>query len=261
MKSLGIIPARFESTRFRGKALVDILGKPMIQRVYEQAKASDLDKVIVATDDDLIYDVVKQFGGEVLITSSEHLNGTERCIEAVELLQLQGLEFEIVVNIQGDEPFIQPSQINLLLTAFDDDTLKPQIATLIKKITTSEELFNPNVVKVVVADQIYNPLQDILYFSRQAIPYLRGVEQSKWIEEGTFYKHIGLYAFDSESLVEEIKELEASPLEKMESLEQLRWLEDHMVISALVTEEETIGIDTPEDLKKAISWYQSKLNN
>lgn len=257
MGSLGIIPARFESTRFRGKVLVDILGKPMIQRVYEQAKASELDKVVVATDDELIYDVVKQFGGEVLMTSTEHLNGTERCIEAAELLEMQGLEFDIVVNIQGDEPFIQPSQINLLLTAFDDDTLKPQVATLIKKISNTTELFNPNVVKVVAVEQDYNPMRDVLYFSRQAIPYLRGVEQSEWLEKGTFYKHIGLYAFDKESLLEEIKDLEPSPLEKMESLEQLRWLEDHMVISALVTEEETMGIDTPDDLQRAVTWYQS----
>ncbi|MCP4442653.1 MAG: 3-deoxy-manno-octulosonate cytidylyltransferase [Aureispira sp.] len=260
MRSLGIIPARYESTRFRGKALVDIMGKPMIQRVYEQAVASDLDEVIIATDDDLIYDVAKQFGGEVMMTSAEHRNGTERCIEVVELLRSEGHNFDVVVNVQGDEPFVQPSQINLLLTAFQDEVLKPNVATLIKKITTEEELFNPNVVKVVAVQQFYTEIWDVLYFSRQAIPYLRGVERSKWVEEGTYYKHIGMYAFDAECLEEEIKELEPSPLEEMESLEQLRWLEDHMVISALVTEEETIGIDTPEDLERALAWFKANQN-
>jgi 3-deoxy-manno-octulosonate cytidylyltransferase (CMP-KDO synthetase) len=237
---LGIIPARFASTRFPGKPLVDIRGKSMIQRVYEQAsQARCLDKVVVATDDERIFRHVLGFGGEVRMTDPAHRSGTDRCAELAQMLP----EAEIVLNIQGDEPFIQPQQIDLLV-----DTLLERpgfaIATLAKRIEEAEQLYNPNVVKVVFA-----PAQGALYFSRHPIPYLRGVPPEGWLAQHDFFKHIGLYGFRREAL-RSVAALPPSPLEEAESLEQLRWLENGWRIAVARTEWETTGIDTPEDLLK-----------
>lgn len=244
MTYLGIIPARYASTRFPGKPLADISGKPMIQRVYEQV-VDILDEVIVATDDERIYDAVKGFKGKVIMTSPEHKSGTDRCYEAYTLLNKR---FDIIINIQGDEPFIQPSQIELLKQCFEDNNT--QIATLIKPFKASDDfdsLFNANTPKVVI-----NKKQQAIYFSRSIIPYFRGRYHSEWLKNHVYYKHIGIYAYKSEVL-KEITNLLPSSLEKAESLEQLRWIENGYIIKTGVTYEETIGIDTPEDLEKAIN--------
>jgi 3-deoxy-manno-octulosonate cytidylyltransferase (CMP-KDO synthetase) len=238
MKILGIIPSRYASTRFPGKPLADINGKSMVQRVYEQAtKAKSLAKVIVATDDQRIFDHVKSWGGEVAMTSSNHPSGTDRCKE---VLESQKEEFDIVVNIQGDEPFIDPSQIENVTQSFINK--ETQIASLAKKITSLEELFNPNSVKVVIAEN-----KKALYFSRAAIPFLRGVEEKDYLSFGEFYKHIGLYAYRAEVL-KVITNLPPSRIEKAESLEQLRWLEAGYNIGMEITELEGLSVDTPEDL-------------
>ena len=239
MKILGIIPARFASTRFPEKALVDIGGKSMVQRVYEQAsKSTVLTKVIIATDHIKIYEHVKGFGGEVVMTSENHQSGTDRCMEA---LQQLGSNFDFVINIQGDEPFIKPEQIALLAQTLTSDT---ELATLAKKITDQETLFNSNTPKV-----IWNNKMEAIYFSRQTIPFLRGVSQTEWLSNKDFYKHIGIYAYRTD-ILKEITQLKTSSLENSESLEQLRWLENGYKIKIAITEFETIGIDTPEDLKK-----------
>lgn len=242
MKYIAIIPARYASTRFPAKPLAMLGGKPVVQRVYEQVK-SVLDNVFVATDDKRIYDVVEGFGGHAVMTREDHKSGTDRCFEAYRKI---GCECDVVINIQGDEPFIQPSQIRALQACFEDE--KTQIATLVKPFTASdglEALQNPNSPKVVVSDD-----WRALYFSRSVIPYLRGVEQTEWLNRHTFYKHIGLYAYRVETLGE-ITRLPQSTLEKVESLEQLRWLDNGYVIKVGQTDVETIGIDTPEDLVKA----------
>lgn len=233
MKILAIIPARYHSTRFPGKPLTSIYGKSMIRRVYEQAiQVNAFSKVIVATDDDRIYHNVKGFGGEAMMTSSEHQSGTDRCGEVI--IQSKD-EFDVVVNIQGDEPFIQPAQLELLLTAFDDkDT---QIATLAKRVSSLEEIENNHIVKVV-----FSVFHKALYFSRAAIPFPRNRYEN-------YYKHIGIYAYRAEVLKKIIR-LEQTPLEMAESLEQLRWLENGFTIHVVETEIETIAIDTEEDLKK-----------
>ena len=239
MKILGIIPARFASTRFPEKALVDIGGKSMVQRVYEQAsQSSSLSKVMVATDHEKIFNHVKNFGGQVVMTAEHHQSGTDRCMEA---LQKEVNLFDFVINIQGDEPFIKPEQIDLLA-----GILKPEIelATLAKKITDKETLFNPNTPKI-----IFNNQMEAIYFSRQTIPYLRGIKQEDWLSKHDFYKHIGIYAYRTDVL-EKITKLPISALEQVEALEQLRWLENGYKIKIAITELETIGIDTPEDLKK-----------
>jgi 3-deoxy-manno-octulosonate cytidylyltransferase (CMP-KDO synthetase) len=239
MKILGIIPARFASTRFPEKALVDIGGKSMVQRVYEQvSKSTILSKVIVATDHEKIFNHVKNFGGQVLMTSENHLSGTDRCMEA---LQKTGEDFDFIINIQGDEPFIKPEQIDLLAK-----TLNPniQLATLAKKITDNETLFNPNTPKL-----IWNDKMEALYFSRNTIPYLRGTDKEAWLSKHDFYKHIGIYAYRADVL-KAITKLKASSLEQAESLEQLRWLENGYKIKIALTEFESVGIDTPEDLLK-----------
>lgn len=239
----GIIPARYASTRFPGKPLVDIRGKSMIQRVYEQAcKADRLDEVIVATDDDRIYQHVNGFGGKVMMTSTEHRTGTDRCREVLQKLEEAGKSFDIVINIQGDEPFIDPEQINTLAGCFDDPSV--QIATLRKALTNPDELFSPNIIKVV-CDQHGKAL----YFSRSPIPYIRGKQESEWIEEQVFYKHIGIYAFRAETL-HAVSTLSPSRLETAESLEQLRWLEQGYIIRVETTFAESHSIDTPEDLQK-----------
>lgn len=239
MKILGIIPARYASTRFPGKPLVDIHGKTMIQRVYEQSiKTKGLAHVVVATDDERIAEEVSNFGGQCVITAGTHQSGTDRCAEVAEKMP----EYDIIINIQGDEPYISPEQIELLSTCFLED--KTQLATLIKEIHTAEELFNVNIPKVVV-----NAHQEALYFSRQTIPYLRNTEREDWLKAHQFYKHIGIYGYRREVLLA-LTKLEPSTLELAESLEQLRWLENGFTIKTKVTQLETIAIDTPEDLKK-----------
>ncbi len=243
MKSIGIIPARYASTRLEGKPLVDIAGTSMIERVYRQCLKSNLDKVIVATDDLRIYEAVKAFGGAVAITQ-QHDNGTARCHE---VLQKQLSQYDIMVNIQGDEPFVAPSQINQLLEAFEQKNTS--IATLAKKIDQQEDLFNPNIVKVVFGEN-----QNALYFSRSPLPFIRDIDRSQWLQIRPFYKHLGLYAFSSDFLLNIYPTLAPSLLEKSEKLEQLRWLENGIPIRILLTKIETIGIDTPEDLQKALTY-------
>ena len=242
MRSIAIIPARYASTRFPAKPLAILGGKMVVERVYEQVKKA-IDKVVVATDDERIYDAVMSFGGEVVMTSSEHRSGTDRCAEAYEKL---GYEADIVLNIQGDEPFITPEQIETLVKCFDSE--KIDIATLVKPFSAEDgidALENPNSPKVVI-----NEAQEAIYFSRSVVPYLRGVERSEWLKNHTFYKHIGIYAFRAETL-KRVTTLPQSPLEKAESLEQLRWLESGYKIGVGVTNIETVGIDTPEDLERA----------
>lgn len=242
MKTIGIIPARYASTRFPAKPLAVLGGKPVIQRVYEQVSGV-LDDVLVATDDERIFRAVEGFGGKVCMTSTSHRSGTDRIREAYENL---GQPYDVVVNIQGDEPFIQASQIRTVVSCFDDPAT--QIATLVKPFTSADgcaALFNVNSPKVVVDNEMR-----ALYFSRSVIPYLRGVPQEDWLSRHTFYKHIGLYAYRSDTLLE-ITRLPQSSLELAESLEQLRWLQNGYVIKVGVSDVETIGIDTPEDLARA----------
>lgn len=242
MEILGIIPTRYASSRFPGKALVDINGKSMVQRVYLQAlKSKTLAKTLVATDDNRIFEHVKNFGGEVVMTSVEHKNGTERCLET---LQKQTDKYDYVINIQGDEPFIDPRQIDLLASLLDGKT---ELATLAKKITTQEELNSNNVNKV-----IWNKNKEALYFSRTALPYLRNVNKDQWINQQSYYKHIGIYGYRID-ILEEVSHLQPSSLELAESLEQLRWLENGYIIKIAETEIESTGIDTPEDLEIILS--------
>lgn len=237
---VAVIPARYASTRFPGKPLVMIQGKTMIQRVYEQAwKATLVKEVVIATDDERIFEVARSFGATVLMTRPDHVSGTDRCAEVIGHLP----EADLVLNVQGDEPFIQPEQIDLLAQTLLD---KPDfgIATLARQITDSAQLFNPNVVKMVASFQ-----GEAIYFSRHPIPYLRGHQQESWLNQHPFFKHIGLYGFRRETLLE-LAKLRPTPLELAESLEQLRWLENGYRIAVSITELETIGIDTPEDLNQ-----------
>lgn len=242
MKFIGIIPARYASTRFPGKPLAMLDGKTIIQRVYEQA-SKVLEHVYVATDDDRIFNAVEAFGGNAVMTSSCHKSGTDRIEEAVRNI---GGDFDVVINIQGDEPFIHPSQIETVCKCFDDDDT--QIATLGKPFTSKQDfagIENPNSPKLVTDNNGY-----AMYFSRSIIPYIRGVEKDKWPESFPFLKHIGLYAY-RRSVLEEVTKLPQSSLEIAESLEQLRWLQNGYRIKVGLTDVETIGIDTPEDLEKA----------
>ena len=257
MQYIGIIPARYASSRFPGKPLADIGGMSMIQRVYEQA-SKVLDTVIVATDDERIYDCVRAFGGLVYMTSAEHRCGTDRICEAYQLYRASdngdrvsdnGDQDIVVVNIQGDEPFIQPEQIQAVMDCFPTD-----IATLAKPYTEQDdlqELLTPNIVKVVFSQQT----GEALYFSRSVIPYLRGVEQCEWLSKGQYFSHIGLYAYRADVLLR-ITQMPQTPLEKAESLEQLRWLENGLKIKVAVSNTKSIGIDTPEDLQQAIEYLQ-----
>ncbi|PWJ42366.1 3-deoxy-manno-octulosonate cytidylyltransferase [Sediminitomix flava] len=239
---LGIIPARYASTRFPAKPLADLKGKSVLQRVYEQAKkAKTLDHVVVATDHQEIFQHVIDFGGEVVMTNENHQSGTDRCYEA--LINTK-LDFDYIINIQGDEPFIDPNEIDLLANLLEQDGT--DIATLAVKIKSSETLFDPNAVKVVLDNQ-----QKALYFSRSPIPFQRNTtEKNEWIEKHDYFKHLGIYGYRAKVL-EEITTLSPSDLEKVESLEQLRWLENGYSIRVGFTKHENIGIDTPEDLEKA----------
>jgi 3-deoxy-manno-octulosonate cytidylyltransferase (CMP-KDO synthetase) len=240
---IGIIPARYASTRFPGKPLVDIKGKAMIQRVYEQAqKSKSLSSVVVATDDERIEKTVKAFGGEVVMTSPTHPTGTDRCAETYEKLQVKA---DAVVNIQGDEPFIDPQQIDLLCSCFEDS--RTELATLVKKIESKETLFNPNSPKVIVDTNGF-----AIYFSRHPIPYLRGAKEDQWLNVHTYYQHIGLYGYRVDAL-RRITKLNPSSLEKAESLEQLRWIENGFKIKTSVTTLDTLAVDTPEDLERIMN--------
>lgn len=243
MNIVGIIPARYASTRFPGKPLVDIHGKTMIQRVFEQAKkTTSLAEVYVATDDSRIFDHVKAFGGNVLMTSSKHRTGTERCQEVVTNLISGNLQVDVAINIQGDEPFIHPEQIDLLASCFSNPEV--HIATLIKKINHADQLTDANTIKVVI-----NKLNNAIYFSRTAIPYIRDKYHETWINFHTYYKHIGIYAYRTVTL-KNITALQPGSLEGAESLEQLRWLENGYNIHTLLTEFESHSVDVPEDLLK-----------
>ncbi|MDE5845541.1 MAG: 3-deoxy-manno-octulosonate cytidylyltransferase [Muribaculaceae bacterium] len=243
-KFIGIIPARYASGRLPGKPLLDIGGKPMIQRVFEQAsKALGADKVWVATDDQRIFDAVTAFGGQAVMTSENHRSGTDRIAEAASKI---GADTDVVINIQGDEPFIDPEQIKLLANSFDSP--ETDIATLIRPVDPTEgfnHLEDPNKVKVVKAED-----DSALYFSRSVIPYLRGVEKDKWVSTHQYFIHIGMYAYRTEVL-KEITRLAPAPLEVAESLEQLRWISNGYTVKVSQTNRTTIGIDTAEDLEEA----------
>lgn len=246
-KFIAIIPARYASTRFPGKPLAILAGKPVIQRVYEQV-AGLLDEAYVATDDQRIYDTVIGFNGKAVMTRANHQSGTDRIEEALEKI---GGDFDVVVNVQGDEPFIQQSQIRTLCACFDDPAT--QIATLGKPFSTIEATENPNSPKIVVDNRGY-----AMYFSRSIIPFVRGIEKSEWLDKYPFLKHLGIYAYRS-NILREITQLPQSSLEKAESLEQLRWLQNGYRIKVGITDVETVGIDTPEDLQKAEEFLERNL--
>lgn len=249
MKVVGIIPARYCSTRFPGKPLAMIKGKTMIRRVCEQAWKSKLDAVVVATDDMRIADEVLTFGGQYVLTNPNHPSGTDRCREALDMLETQ---YDAVVNIQGDEPFIDPEQINLLVDLISrDDT---QLASLAKRIEDEDDLFGSNAVKVVMDKE-----GKALYFSRNPIPYMRNLDRKKWLDKGVFYRHIGIYAYKAETL-RQVAQLQPSELELAESLEQLRWLENGFSIRMAISESLNISIDSPKDLEKALQFAENQLS-
>jgi 3-deoxy-manno-octulosonate cytidylyltransferase (CMP-KDO synthetase) len=246
MKIIGIIPARYASTRFPGKPLADLGGQSMIERVYRQAnKATSLTKVVVATEHKLIFNHVKSFGGEVCMTSPYHPSGTDRCYEA---LTQETETFDYAINIQGDEPFIESSQIDLLASYLDGET---QLATLIKKIDSYEQLHSNSEVKVT-----FNTRNEALYFSRAVIPFVQKVDSKDWMLNFEFYKHVGMYAYRAD-ILKEITQLQVSLLEKSESLEQLRWMENGYIIKVAKTNVETMCVDTPEDLEVAKAYLKS----
>lgn len=235
MRIIGIIPARYASSRFPGKPLVEIAGKTMIQRVYEQVRKSEtLNDVFVATDDKRIYDEVKNFGGSVMITSTGHTNGTERCAEVAEQEHA-----DYYINIQGDEPFVHPGQIDSLASILNGEV---EIGTLIKRITDPLLLDRNSVMKVVI-----NQLDEAIYFSRNCIPHVRDIDRSEWLDVHHFWKHIGIYAYRRD-ILQKIVKLPQGDLEKAESLEQLRWIENGYKIKIARTGHESMSIDTPEDL-------------
>jgi 3-deoxy-manno-octulosonate cytidylyltransferase (CMP-KDO synthetase) len=250
MKILGVIPARYASSRFPGKPLADLLGKSMVHRVYLQCKKSKyLSEIVVATDHQEIYNHVIGFGGNAVLTSDQHPSGTDRCREAMEL---HSGAFDFVVNIQGDEPFIDPQQIDLLCASIESAT---ELATLIQKIITVEQLLSPGEAKVVL-----NHKKEAMFFSRSPIPYIQKIDQKKWLDHAQFYRHVGLYAYRKD-ILNKITQLPVSPLEKAESLEQLRWIENGFKIKTVETDaEEGLCIDTPDDLLRAIE-YMKKMRN
>lgn len=240
MKVLGVIPARYGSTRLEGKPLIDLCGKPMIQRVYEQVKKS-LEYVVVATDDKRIFGAVNAFGGNVVMTSPNHNTGTNRCLEAFQIFSEQTkIDFDVVINIQGDEPLLDPKQLKQLVSCFEDETA--EMATLIIPVKENESLETGVFVTI-------DKYKNALYFSRSVIPFVRDAEKTDWTKTHTFYKHIGMYGFKPSALVE-FAELTQTSLELAESLEQNRWLENGKKIKVAITEIHTIGVDTPEDVEK-----------
>lgn len=247
MKFIGIIPARYASTRFPGKPLALLGGKPVIQHVYEKV-AAVLEAVYVATDDERIYDVVKSFGGQVVMTRTDHKSGTDRIEEAIEKI---GGEWDVVVNVQGDEPFVAKSQLDTICHCFDDPTT--QIATLGKPFESMEAVQNPNSPKIVVDNMGF-----AMYFSRSVIPYVRGKEMSSWLTHYPFLKHLGIYAYRKDVL-RQVTQLPQSSLEIAESLEQLRWLQNGFKIKVGTTDVETVGIDTPQDLERAEEFLKAQL--
>lgn len=241
MNYIAIIPARYASTRFPGKPLADINGTPMIQHVYERTRRI-FDHCCVATDDSRIAERVSDFGGTAIMTSAAHRSGTDRCAEALEKYEERfGISFDIAVNVQGDEPFISDEHLTAIREAFSD--CEAQIATLAYPMKASDDVFNPNSPKIAVSSKGY-----ALYFSRSAIPYLRGKDPAHWTAEHTYLKHIGIYGYRT-SVLREITRLREGELEKAESLEQLRWLENDYKIKVATVSSQTIGIDTPEDLQ------------
>lgn len=247
MKFIGIIPARYASTRFPGKPLALLGGKPVIQHVYEKV-AAVLEAAYVATDDERIYDVVKAFGGQVVMTRTDHKSGTDRIEEAIEKI---GGEWDVVVNVQGDEPFVAKSQLDTICHCFDDPTT--QIATLGKPFESMEAVQNPNSPKIVVDNMGF-----AMYFSRSVIPYVRGKEMSSWLTHYPFLKHLGIYAYRKDVL-RQVTQLPQSSLEIAESLEQLRWLQNGFKIKVGTTDVETVGIDTPQDLERAEEFLKAQL--
>lgn len=242
MKILGLIPARYASTRFPGKPLAEISGKPMIQWVYEGA-SKVFEYVFIATDDKRIEDAVLKFGGKVVMTATTHQSGTDRCAEALDIVEkITGFKFDVVVNVQGDEPFIQPEQLKKVANCFNDQSV--QLATLVKPFSIKDDIFNPNTPKVIL-----NKCNEAIYFSRSVIPFIRNKEKADWSSSNIFYKHIGLYAYRSD-ILREITKLSQSPLELAESLEQLRWIENGYRIKVEKTDMETLAVDTPEDLER-----------
>lgn len=247
MKFIGIIPARYASTRFPGKPLALLGGKPVIQHVYEKV-AAVLEAAYVATDDERIYDVVKSFGGQVVMTRTDHKSGTDRIEEAIEKI---GGEWDVVVNVQGDEPFVAKNQLDTICHCFDDPTT--QIATLGKPFESMEAVQNPNSPKIVVDNMGF-----AMYFSRSVIPYVRGKEKSSWLTHYPFLKHLGIYAYRKDVL-RQVTQLPQSSLEIAESLEQLRWLQNGFKIKVGTTDVETVGIDTPQDLERAEEFLKTQL--
>lgn len=247
MKFIGIIPARYASTRFPGKPLALLGGKPVIQHVYEKV-AAVLEAAYVATDDERIYDVVKSFGGQVVMTRTDHKSGTDRIEEAIEKI---GGEWDVVVNVQGDEPFVAKNQLDTICHCFDDPTT--QIATLGKPFENMEAVQNPNSPKIVVDNMGF-----AMYFSRSVIPYVRGKEMSSWLTLYPFLKHLGIYAYRKDVL-RQVTQLPQSSLEIAESLEQLRWLQNGFKIKVGTTDVETVGIDTPQDLERAEEFLKAQL--
>lgn len=244
MKTLGVIPSRYNSSRFPGKPLIELNGKTMIQRVYEQATSSQLDRVIVATDDARIYDHVNTFGGDAIMTSPEHETGTDRCVEAFQKL---GESFDAVINIQGDEPVIRPGQLDLLAFCFNDD--RCEIATLAVKIKDNDILFDSSKIKAVLDHN-----SNAIYFSRHPIPYQQR-PADQWMKHHTYYKHVGIYGFRTD-ILEELGKLPPSSLEQAESLEQLRWMENGYAIHVKVTEFDSISIDIPKDVDRVLNILQ-----
>jgi 3-deoxy-manno-octulosonate cytidylyltransferase (CMP-KDO synthetase) len=242
MKFIGIIPARYASTRFPGKPLVDIGGKSMIERVYKQASKA-LDLVVVATDDERIKHAVEKFNGRVILTSKHHKSGTDRCNEAIRIFREDFYEnIDVVINIQGDEPFIRPEQLKQLMDCFENPST--QIATLIQKIEIKRDIFNTNLPKVVV-----NLNNEAIYFSRSSIPFIQHQHKDRWVTSHKFYKHIGTYAYRID-ILKEITRLQPSSLELAESLEQNRWIENGYTITVKETRFKSFPVDTPEDLEK-----------
>ena len=240
---VGIIPARYASTRFPGKPLIDIKGKTMLQRVYEQASKSKLlNKVVVATDDERIFNHIKNFGGDVVMTEANHPSGTDRCMDALQQLEV---DYSYVINIQGDEPFIEPEQVDELATVLQDGTT--ELATQMIAVDNYDMLFDKGEVKIVL-----NTNNEALYFSRMVIPFVKGVDEKEWHKHHQYYRHVGMYAYRKD-ILQKITQLPVSSLEKAESLEQLRWIENGFTIKCVVTKYESHCIDRPEDVTKVLA--------